>query len=225
MPTILTDKLGFPPVDSADPDGLLAVGGDLGVERLLSAYESGIFPWYDDGYPILWWSPNPRYVLFPDRLRISASMARIMKSGRFNLTLDSDFVSVINACRSVPRPGQEGTWITDDMVLAYIRLHEQGYAHSVEAWYMGKLAGGLYGVSLGGAFFGESMFARESNASKAAFIRLVDHLSASGFSLIDCQVQTNHLDSLGAEPVPRSRFLELLADALTKETYRGCWAG
>lgn len=224
VPEILTDELDFPPLETADPDGLLALGGDLGVERLICAYENGIFPWYAEGYPILWWSPDPRYVLFPDRLRISASMQRIMKSGRFEVTLDSDFESVINACRSVPRPGQEGTWITDDMVSAYSHLHEQGYAHSVETWHMGKLAGGLYGVSLGGAFFGESMFARESNASKAALIQLVDHLAASGASLIDCQVQTNHLDSLGAEPVPRSRFLELLKDALTMETRRGSWA-
>lgn len=224
VPSILTGDRGFPPVERADPDGLLAVGGDLSVERLLQAYESGIFPWYAEGYPILWWSPNPRYVLFPGRLKISASMARIVKSNRFTMTLDQDFVSVIDACRSVPRPGQEGTWITDEMVRAYVRLHEQGYAHSVETWHQGKLAGGLYGVSLGGAFFGESMFTRESNASKAALIRLVEHLLASGCSLIDCQVRTKHLDSLGAEPVPRSRFLELLAEALKHGTAKGRWS-
>ena len=225
MPEILTEEQGFPPAETADPDGLLAVGGDLSLERLICAYENGVFPWYTEGSPILWWSPDPRYVLFPDRLRVSGSMQRIMKSGRFAVTLDNDFDSVINTCRSVPRPGQEGTWITDDMVNAYSLLHGQGYAHSVETWYMGNLVGGLYGVSLGGAFFGESMFSRESNASKAALIFLVDHLAASGASLIDCQIQTNHLDSLGAEPVPRIRFLELLKEALTMETRRGSWAG
>jgi len=219
----LSSESGFPAVGEADAEGLLALGGDLGVERLLLAYRSGIFPWYGEGLPVLWWSPDPRHVLFPDRLKVSASMSRIMRSGRFRITCNRDFRAVIEACRTVPRPGQAGTWITDDMIAAYVRLHEEGHAHSVEAWREDRLVGGLYGVSIGRAFFGESMFATESNASKAAFITLVERLRSFEFEVIDCQVYTPHLERLGAEPMPRAEFIELLEHATAKEIPVACW--
>jgi len=219
----LTEALAFPPVEMADPDGLLAVGGDLSVERLLLAYRSGIFPWYGAGLPILWHSPDPRFVLFPDELKVSKSMARVVKSGRFSICYDTAFARVIECCRSAPRPGERGTWITAEMVEAYCRLHEAGYAHSVEAWADGQLAGGLYGVSLGGCFFGESMYAKASNASKTALIDLAGELKSRGFALIDCQVYTRHLASLGAKHIARSEFLRVLGRALRQETRRGSW--
>jgi leucyl/phenylalanyl-tRNA--protein transferase len=217
-------NLRFPPVELASPQGLLAVGGDLRIERLLEAYRHGIFPWYNDGQPILWWSPDPRTVLFPSRLKVSRSLRKTLRHGRFRITLDTDFPRVIRGC-AAPRPQSPGggTWITSDMVSAYTRLHEQGYAHSVEAWAGDTLVGGLYGVALGGAFFGESMFSWQTDASKVAFTYLVRQLTAWGFSLIDCQQATAHLLSLGAEEIPRAAFLEHLTDALTNPDRHGPW--
>ncbi len=201
-----------PQTAETDPDGLLAVGGDLSPARLINAYRRGIFPWYSAGQPILWWSPDPRMVLFPERLHVSRSLRRTLRRGEYQITFDRDFGAVIRACAEVPRPGQEGTWITPEMMEAYETLHRLGLAHSVEAWYRGELAGGLYGVALGRIFFGESMFSTRSDASKVAFVHLVRSLQAAGSPLIDCQVHTDHLASLGAAPLPRARFLELLAD-------------
>ncbi|MBW8685146.1 leucyl/phenylalanyl-tRNA--protein transferase [Chitinophaga rhizophila] len=203
----LTDELIFPPVDLAEPDGLLAYGGDLTAERLLLAYSEGIFPWYDEP-PILWWSPDPRFVLFPDELRISSSMKQVLKKGIFTITMNKDFPGVIAGCRHIPRPGQDGTWITPDVEEAYISLHKAGYAHSVECWQQDKLVGGFYGIQLGSNFFGESMFSLVSNASKAAFITFVMYAKEKGLGMIDCQVYTDHLASLGARMIPRDEFLE-----------------
>ena len=209
----LTDEILFPPVSHAAEGGLLAVGGDLAPERLLAAYRAGIFPWYSAGEPILWWSPDPRCVLIPGELRVARSMRQFLKKGSLQVSFDRDFAAVIAACQK-PRPGQEGTWITPEMKAAYGRLFELGYAHSVEVWREGELVGGLYGISLGRVFFGESMFSRTANASKTALIALVEHLGARGFSLIDCQVESPHLLSLGARPIPRRKFCALLAAAL-----------
>jgi leucyl/phenylalanyl-tRNA--protein transferase len=206
-----SDPASFPDPGYAlqEPDGLLAVGGDLSPARLLNAYRQGIFPWYSDGQPILWWSPNPRAVLYPEKLRISRSLRKTLRRAPFRITLDSAFAEVIAAC-SEPRPDQAGTWITEEMRQAYIQLHRIGFAHSVECWEGEALVGGLYGVSLGKVFFGESMFARRSDASKVGFAHLVEQLKLWGFGLIDCQVHTGHLASLGAEDIPREHFLELL---------------
>lgn len=206
----LSSQLIFPPPAYAEPDGLLAVGGDLDPDRLLLAYESGIFPWYSPGDPILWWSPDPRFVIIPGQQKVSKSMKQILKRRRFRITINAAFEEVISSCKTISRPGQEGTWITGDMKSAYLRLHELGYAHSAEAWEGEKLVGGLYGVAIGGAFFGESMFSTESNASKAAFLTLAAHLDNLGFGLIDCQVYTKHLESLGALMIPREEFLDRL---------------
>ncbi|GAB6908068.1 leucyl/phenylalanyl-tRNA-protein transferase [Desulfosarcina cetonica] len=206
----LSERLSFPPPHLAIKEGLLAVGGDLSVERLLLAYRNGIFPWYAEGEPILWWCPDPRLVLFPDELRISRSLKKIIKQKRFHITFDRDFESVIRGCAETKRSYGEGTWITDEMRDAYCALHRQGYAHSVEAWQENQLVGGLYGVSLGRVFFGESMFSRASNASKVAFVTLVQTLKAHHFSLIDCQVKTAHLMRFGAREIPRKVFLETL---------------
>ncbi len=218
----LPDEILFPPVDHAVKSGLLAVGGDLSPERLLAAYREGIFPWYAEGEPILWWSPDPRFVLLPDELRVSRSMRQFLKKGLVRFTFDQNFPAVIAACQK-PRPGQDGTWITEEMQGAYCTLHELGYAHSVEAWQDGALAGGLYGVSLGRTFFGESMFSTLPNASKAALITLVWHLRERGFAMIDCQVETAHLGSLGARPMPRREFRARLNVSLCYETLRGNW--
>ena len=206
----LNERIWFPPVEKAWEDGLLAVGGDLSPERLLLAYRSGIFPWFSEGEPPLWWSPDPRFVLFPDELKISKSMKQVLKSGKFTFTIDAAFREVVVNCQAAERPGQDGTWITDDIVLAYCKMHELGYAHSAEAWIGEKLVGGLYGIRLGNAFFGESMFSLESNASKYAFIQWVQLLKTEGVNIIDCQVYTEHLDSLGARMIPRSNFLQLI---------------
>lgn len=205
------DPEDFPAVEFAlrDPDGLLAVGGDLTVTRLLAAYRRGIFPWYSDDQPILWWSPDPRMVLFPEKLHLSRSLRKTLRHNRFRLTVDHDFEAVIRACAE-PRPHQPGTWITPEMRAAYLRLHRTGHAHSVEAWLDGELAGGLYGVAIGRVFFGESMFTRVTDASKVAFAGFTRFLQAAGFGLIDCQVHSEHLASLGAEPIPRPRFTDLL---------------
>jgi len=218
----LDERMLFPPVELAEGNGIIAVGGDLSVERLIAAYGSGIFPWFSEGDPIIWWSPDPRFVLFTNELRVSRSMRQTLRRGIFELTIDRCFESVIRSCGE-PRPNQDGTWITDEMVNAYIELHRQGFAHSVEAWKDGELAGGLYGVSLGRCFFGESMFTRENNASKAAFIHLVNVLLAKGFHLIDCQVYTSHLESLGARMVPRKQFMDLLSKELRYDTISGDW--
>ena len=218
----LIDEIVFPPPHRASESGILAVGGDLSPERLLTAYSEGIFPWYSEGEPILWWSPDPRFVLYPDDLYVSKTMRQVLRRKIFTITCDTCFRDVMPACGR-PRAKQKETWITTDMLEAYYALHELGFAHSVEAWRDGKLAGGLYGVSLGRCFFGESMFTTVSNASKAAFITLVRRLQAMGFGLIDCQVFTAHLESLGARSMPRNEFLRLLRAALRYETVRGDW--
>ena len=216
--------LRFPPVDAASPEGLLAVGGDLRPERLLEAYRHGIFPWYSDDQPILWWSPDPRTVLFPDKLHISRSLKRSLRPGIFSVTLDTCFLDVMQHCAG-PRPQYPdgGTWITPEMLEAYTSLHEQGYAHSVETWQDGQLVGGLYGVALGGAFFAESMFTRASDASKVALVSLVRQLQAWGFRLIDCQQSSPHVTALGAESIPRHDFLDHLTDAVSLRVRRGRW--
>ena len=216
-------ELVFPPPEAAEPDGLLAVGGDLAPERLLLAYTQGIFPWYEEGLPILWHSPDPRMVLLPGELRVSRSLRKVMGRAPFELSLDRAFEAVVRACAERERPDQTGTWITAEMSAAYLRLHELGYAHSVEAWSEGELVGGLYGVSLGRSFFGESMFAWRSDASKVAFVHLVQQLLRWGFDLIDCQVHTEHLERFGASEWPRSDFLEALATSLESETRCGGW--
>jgi leucyl/phenylalanyl-tRNA--protein transferase len=217
-------QVWFPPAELASPEGLLAVGGDLSSARLLAAYRHGIFPWYNPGQPVLWWCPDPRTVLFPERLKVARSLRKTLRHGAFGVTLDRDFAGVIDACAE-PRdrhPGA-GTWITREMREAYCRLHAEGHAHSVEAWRDGELVGGLYGVALGGVFFGESMFARATDASKVAFVRLVRQLSAWGFTLIDCQLPSAHLFSLGAEEIPRRRFLALLEGALAPPAPPAPW--
>lgn len=219
----LNEKLFFPPVDKADEHGILAIGGDLSAERLILAYSSGIFPWFNEDDPIIWWSPDPRFVMYPHALKVSKSMNQLLKKQVFNITFDTSFRSVITACQVVRRHGQSGTWITEDMLEAYCVLHELGYAHSIEAWQNGELVGGLYGVSLGRAFFGESMFAKVSNASKAAYITLIQKLEKLNFQLIDCQVYTEHLESLGAVSIPRSLFIEQVNKALAEETIKGSW--
>jgi leucyl/phenylalanyl-tRNA--protein transferase len=203
---VLDNNLWFPPVSEALQDGLLAIGGDLSVERLLLAYRKGIFPWFDGDVP-MWWSPDPRFVLFPQELKVSKSMKVLLKRDAFTFTINKAFHKVIKACKEKEREGQHGTWITDDVEASYIQLHEQGYAHSAEVWLNNQLAGGLYGVRLGNIFFGESMFSHVSNASKYAFIKYVDQLTKEGVELIDCQVYTEHLESLGARMIERNEFL------------------
>ncbi len=219
----LSRDIIFPDPSLAEEDGILAVGGDLSPDRLLRAYAEGIFPWFNEGSPILWWSPDPRLVLYPDELHVSASLARTLRRGRFRVTADAAFGRVIRACSDTERPGQDGTWITDEMIAAYEELHRLGYAHSFEAWSGEALAGGLYGVSLGGAFFGESMFSREPDASKVAFVRGVEFLQQRGIELVDCQVRTDHLVRLGAREIPRTAFLERLDELLYRPTLRGRW--
>jgi leucyl/phenylalanyl-tRNA---protein transferase len=214
----------FPPVELATPEGLLAIGGDLRVERLLEAYRHGIFPWYNDDQPILWWSPDPRAVLFPDKLHVSRRLERTIRRGHFTVTLDTCFRDVMTHCAG-PRPQypEGGTWITPAMVEAYSALHELGYAHSVETWQKEQLVGGLYGVALGGIFFGESMFTHVPDASKVALVSLVRQLQAWGFRIFDCQQSSRHIKTLGAEEIPRREFLDHLADALTRPDRRGRW--
>lgn len=225
MPIFLLGKESvFPSADLAHPSGAVAVGGDLSVERLLAAYRQGVFPWYDDSSPaVLWWSPDPRFVLFPERLKVSKSMRRVLKSGRFRVTYDTAFRATIRACQRAPRQDDPGTWITADMLEAYCQLHDNGYAHSVEVWSGDELAGGLYGVSLGRCFFGESMFAGVPNASKVGLITLVRQLLKWEFAIVDCQVETAHLGTLGAELIPRPQFLQVMAPALQYDDRRGRW--
>lgn len=203
---LLDDTLRFPDVEDALPDGLLAIGGDLSTERLIHAYRQGIFPWFDDDTP-MWWSPDPRFVLFPDELKVSKSMKQLLKKNAFDFKINSDFATVITNCKQAPRKDQDGTWITNEVRDAYIQLHKLGYAHSAESWQDGELVGGLYGIKMGKAFFGESMFSHRSNASKYAFIKMVQHLKEEGVQLIDCQIHTNHLESLGARMIPRADFI------------------
>ena len=219
----LVDDVVFPPPDYADPSGLLAVGGDLSSERLLEAYRAGIFPWYSDDQPILWWSPDPRFVLELDEFNISRSLRKTLQRKIFQVTFDRVFEEVIAACSAAPREGQRGTWITPEMRDAYLDLHGLGYAHSVETWFGGKLVGGLYGVSLGKAFFGESMFHYKSDASKVALATLVEKLKNWGFHFIDSQMTTEHMMNLGAKEVPRRIFLKRLQSALRHATKRGKW--
>jgi leucyl/phenylalanyl-tRNA--protein transferase len=219
----LDRRLVFPSPALAEPSGLLAVGGDLSPKRLLLAYGSGIFPWYHDGLPILWHSPDPRTVLLAGDIHVGRSLAKEIRRGRYEIRLDTAFDAVIEACKSFLRPDQDGTWITSEMLEAYLELHRLGFAHSAEAWMDGELVGGLYGVSLGAAFFGESMFARAPDASKVAFVTLVRQLERWGIELIDCQVNTKHLSRFGATEWPRQRFLEALAHALTEPTRQGVW--
>lgn len=211
---LLNNRIEFPPPRLASEMGLLALGGDLSRKRLLLAYRMGIFPWFSEREPIMWWSPDPRLVLYPEEIKVSKSLQKIMKKEIFRITIDSAFDQVINACAEIRRKNNEGTWIVNDMIEAYCRLHESGFAHSVEAWRHDKLVGGLYGVSLGGCFFGESMFTRISNASKVAFVKLVEHLKTLSFDLIDCQLTTTHLKQFGAREIPRSQFLAQLEKSL-----------
>jgi len=217
------DDEEFPAPGLADPSGLLAVGGDLRPKRLLAAYAEGIFPWYSEGQPILWHSPNPRFVLEPAKLHVPKSLRKVMRQGHFEFRLDTAFEEVITRCGAIDRPGQNGTWITDEMREAYVALHRLGFAHSAESWREGRLVGGLYGISLGAIFYGESMFALEPEASKAAFVQLVEKLHGWGFTLIDCQQETAHLARFGAEAWPRPRFLAALKKGLEAETRQGRW--
>lgn len=219
----LTARAPLPDPAGADEHGLVAWGGDLSLVRLLSAYASGIFPWYD-APPILWFSPDPRMVLRPAELRINRSLARTLRRGRYELRCDSAFGEVIRACAQAPRPGQDGTWINEDMIAAYEALHAEGFAHSVETWWEGELVGGIYGVSLGAAFFGESMFATQSDASKVALVGLIRRIESWGFDFLDCQVHTEHTERLGAREWPRSEFLAALERALESPTRRGRWS-
>lgn len=208
---ILNSKLFFPPVDTADEDGILAIGGDLSADRLLLAYRSGIFPWYNDDQPIIWWSPDPRFVLFPNKIKVSKSMEAVIKNNQFKFTINKAFTQVIQHCKNIDRKEQDGTWITSEVEKAYTALHLKGFAHSAEAWLNDELVGGLYGVRIGNIFFGESMFSKMSNASKFAFIQLVKYLQQEGVVLIDCQVYTAHLESLGAGMIDRKDFMQLIS--------------
>lgn len=212
---LLTKDLYFPAVEQASPEGILAIGGDLSAERLLLAYQSGIFPWFNKGEPIIWWSPNPRMVLFPDELAVSKSMRNILNRNIFTVTFNQNFEEVISNCQKIKRDGQKGTWITNDMIQAYCRLHELGLAKSVEVWQNGELVGGLYGIDLGHVFCGESMFSKVSNASKVAFITLANYLKQNNYQLLDCQVYNEHLESLGCREIERADFIKIVNNALT----------
>lgn len=219
---MLEEQPLFPPVELADDDGLLAVGGDLSVKRLYNAYRCGIFPWYTEGQPVLWWSPDPRFVIFPEKLKVASSLRRILKAQRFDVTFDQDFHGVIDRCCRIPRKEQNGTWITDEMIEAYCRFHKAGYAHSVEVWRGRRLVGGLYGVAIGQVFFGESMFSAVANASKVGFVQLVESLAQAACVMIDCQVHTPHLERMGAELISRAEFLNRL-NLFVTETAVDSW--
>ena len=213
----------FPPVEEAEPDGLIAIGGDLSVDRLIQAYAQGIFPWFMEDEEIYWYSPNPRMLMFPEQFKISDSLNRLIRSNRFTIRFDTVFEQVIRGCAAAPRPGQEGTWISGDFIEAYTALHLKGLAHSVEVFYQEKLVGGLYGVSLGAGFFGESMFSAVSNASKVAFHALVGRCRQYRFKFIDCQTETSHLLGLGATLIERKEYMALLGEALNERTVKGPW--
>lgn len=226
MPIFELDKnqVYFPPAYLADRSGLLAIGGDLSPERLLAAYEMGIFPWFNPDEPPLWWAPDPRFVLFPSQVRITKSMKQVLRNNHFDITFDQDFMGVIRGCQSQYRPGQRGTWISEEIIDSYNELFEMGFIHSVEVWQNGELVGGLYGGVMGKCFFGESMFARVSNASKAGFITLMRNLQAHRFELVDCQVRTQHLESLGATMMPRLSFLKVIDRNATRKFVPREWA-
>ena len=211
---LLSNELYFPPENEANEEGILAIGGDLSTQRLLLAYRNGIFPWYTDDEPIIWWCPNPRFVLFPDEIKISKSMRAVVKKQTYSFTINNCFNNVIKNCKTINREGQSGTWISEEVIDAYTNLHNLGYALSAETWKNNKLVGGLYGVKMGNIFFGESMFSLSPNASKFAFIQLVQYLKNEGVKLIDCQVYTNHLESLGAKMIDRNDFMRLLEQHL-----------
>ncbi|MGW8161026.1 MAG: leucyl/phenylalanyl-tRNA--protein transferase [Desulfobulbales bacterium] len=219
----LTDNLIFPPAELAEEDGLLAIGGDLSPDRLLLAYSCGIFPWFSEGDPILWWSPSPRLVIFPGEFKSPRRLSRMLRHQEFAVTMDKAFREVIRACATVDRRHEKGTWITPDMIATYSILHDMGYAHSVECWQGDELAGGLYGISLGGTFFGESMFSRQPNSSKTALVHLAERLIAWDFDLIDCQMKTAHLMQFGAREIPGTEFRKLLAKSLGRPTRKGKW--
>ena len=219
----LSEKISFPPPQYAEPEGLLALGGDLSEKRLLLAYRMGIFPWFSEGDPILWWSPDPRLVLFPAEFKLSHRLKRTIKQNIFEITCDTSFNRVIAACAQTRVKNDQGTWILDEMIDAYSHLFKSGYAHSVEVWHEDQLAGGLYGVSLGGCFFGESMFTLVSNASKVALYALCDFLQRNSFDFIDCQVKTPHLMRMGAREISRSFFLKKLEKSMKRPTLRGKW--
>jgi len=222
---LIPDITLFPPAEEAEADGLLAIGGDLTKERLLAAYRQGIFPWYEVGQPILWWCPDPRLVLFPEELKISRSLRKVLRKQEFEIRFDSSFENVIKACADV-RTGQgKGTWIIPEMQQAYTELHQEGYAHSVESWLNGELVGGLYGISLGQCFFGESMFSTVSDSSKAALVALAEFSKQAGIKIIDCQMTTQHLLSLGAREIDRQAFLRKLNQYLEKPDIKGPWNG
>lgn len=219
---LLNEKISFPPVDGAE-DGIVAVGGDLSPERLLLAYRLGIFPWFNEDDPIIWHSPEDRFILLLDDLHISKSMRRVLNANKFKLTFDTDFAFVIQKCAQVKRKDEDGTWITKEMIDAYLELHYLGFAHSVEVWQEDKIVGGLYGVSLGKCFFAESMFHTATNASKFAIIKLVELLKHKNFHFIDAQVYTEHVETLGAKEKPRDKFMQLLQEGLKSESWIGKW--
>jgi leucyl/phenylalanyl-tRNA---protein transferase len=220
---LLTDKLVFPPAEGASREGVVAVGGDFKPERLLLAYSQGIFPWPTEGMPLLWFSPDPRFVLRPREVHVGRSLGKVLRRDGFEVRFDTAFEAVIRACGLAPRPGQDGTWIQEDLIEGYLELHRLGYAHSVEAWRGGALVGGLYGVSLGSCFFGESMFAAAPDASKVAFVTLLAHLERWGIGLVDCQVKTAHLARFGGREVSRRDFLVELRRRVAEPTRRGPW--
>jgi leucyl/phenylalanyl-tRNA--protein transferase len=220
---LLPEEPMFPPVDEAEPDGLIAIGGDFSVERLVQAYAQGIFPWFMDENDIFWYSPDPRMILKPEQFRKSKSLERIINSGRFEIRIDTKFHEVITACGSTDRPEQDGSWINRSFIDGYTTLHDQGFAHSFETYFNNKLVGGLYGVSLGAAFFGESMFYQMNDASKVAFAGLTEFCEKHNFLFIDCQVESSHLQKLGAIPIERKSYLNLLSEALRSPTIKGQW--
>jgi len=217
----LTKKLIFPPAELAEKNGLLAIGGDLSPERLLLAYRSGIFPWYSEGDPILWWSPSPRLVIFPAEFKIPKRLSRLVRQGKYTVTMNHVFRQVITACATTDKRQGKGTWITNDMIEAYCMLHEMGYAHSVECWLDDELAGGLYGISLGGIFFGESMFSQQTNSSKIGLVHLIKKLQKSNFDLIDCQMKTEHLIQFGAREIPGNDFRKMLNKSIERSDQIG----
>ena len=219
----LTNKLIFPSAELAEDNGLLAVGGDLSPERLLLAYRNGIFPWYSEGDPILWWSPSPRLVIFPADFKIPKRLSRLMRQEKFSITIDHAFRQVIAACASTDKRREKGTWITNDMLVAYCQLHDKGYAHSIECWLDDELTGGLYGISLGGIFFGESMFSAQPNSSKIALVHLLKKMQEWDFDLIDCQMKTEHLMQFGAREISGTDFREILAISIESTDHKGKW--
>jgi len=223
VPPLSKYSVIFPNPRLASDEGLLAYGGDLSSNRLLSAYKKGIFPWYSEGDPILWWSPDPRLLLYPKNFIVRKSFRRVLRSGKFRVTFDNKFSEVINYCATVSREGQNSSWIVDDIIEAYTRLHEEGFAHSVEIYLEDRLVGGLYGIAFGKAFFGESMFSLVSDASKVAFKALSDVLAIRGYDFIDCQMKTDHMVRLGAQVVPRDIFLDALEETIVKPTDMGSW--